>query len=154
MRLNRSFRLDLEVLYNRAMTKGRPKGYKHTEESKLKMSLAMRGNKHRLGGTGALGYRHTEEAKKRIAKGFRWRGSEHHSWKGTDVKQAAVHNILRREYPKKGMCESCGKIGKTDYAYMHHPKPYTRDRNDYRELCRSCHLYQDRPKGTATEHGE
>lgn len=54
-----------------------------------------------------------------------------------------IHQWLVKHHPKSGRCEQCGSEGKTDYAFQHHPKPYTRDRSDYRELCRSCHFKAD-----------
>jgi len=56
----------------------------------------------------------------------------------------SLHQMLRRDHPKTGVCEECGREGPTDYAFKHHPRPHTADRNDYRELCRSCHIYFDR----------
>lgn len=63
---------------------------------------------------------------------------------GTGVTgERAIHTVLERNHPKTGICEECGKAGKTDYAFKCHPEPHTRDRDDYRELCRSCHRYFD-----------
>ena len=55
----------------------------------------------------------------------------------------AVHAWLRNHYPKSGRCDKCGAEGRTEFAYLHHPLPPSRDRNDYRELCRKCHVAQD-----------
>lgn len=54
-----------------------------------------------------------------------------------------IHKWLRTHHPKANVCEECGKVGRTDYAYLFHPQPHTRDRNDYRELCRKCHRTMD-----------
>ena len=44
-----------------------------------------------------------------------------------------------------GICEECERVGRTDWAYLHHPKTHTRNRKDYLELCRKCHRRLDDP---------
>lgn len=61
------------------------------------------------------------------------------------TKREALHQWLVKHHPKAGHCEECGREGKTDYAFKHHPAPHTRDIADYRELCRSCHFKLDEP---------
>jgi hypothetical protein len=70
-------------------------------------------------------------------------GEKNTAWKGDNVGWNAIHWWLRRNFPKERKCEECGIEGKTDYAFLHHPRPYTRVREDYRELCRRCHLAFD-----------
>lgn len=60
-----------------------------------------------------------------------------------DAGYTAIHHWLNRRHPKAGRCDDCGAIGKTDYAFLRHPEPYTRVRADYAELCRGCHMKQD-----------
>lgn len=73
------------------------------------------------------------------------------SWKGDEATSSALHAWLRRHYPPTGICEECEEdVGThkptgTHYAFRHHPKPHTRDRDDYRELCPSCHATFDAP---------
>lgn len=43
-------------------------GYKHTEETKKKISLAQIGNKNGLGNKNTLGYKHTEETKRKMSE--------------------------------------------------------------------------------------
>ncbi len=75
------------------------------------------------------------------------RGARHAFWKGDDAGAEAIHTWLRKYHPKTGICEECGAEGKTDYAFTKHPKRHTRDRADYRELCRPCHTsFDNRPK--------
>lgn len=59
--------------------------------------------------------------------------------------RSPIHQWLMAHHPKAGACEVCGKDGCTDFAFLHHPKPHTRNRDDYRELCRSCHFKNDEP---------
>lgn len=56
-----------------------------------------------------------------------------------------IHQWLCAHHPKAGRCEECGREGKTDYAFQRHPAAHTRERDDYRELCRSCHFRLDEP---------
>jgi hypothetical protein len=54
----------------------------------------------------------------------------------------AFHKYLGRHHPKTGICDQCGAAAKTDYALIH-GREYSRNRNDYRELCRKCHAGYD-----------
>jgi hypothetical protein len=76
-------------------------------------------------------------------------------FKGDGAGDHAVHQWLNRQYPKTGTCEECGetpprrRLGDgrtqsgTEFAFLHHHEPYTRDRADYAELCRRCHRRMD-----------
>ena len=61
----------------------------------------------------------------------------------------AIHSFLRRTFPKIGVCEHCGtNVGTTfpkgtQFSFNHHPEPHTRLREDYEELCKSCHVTKD-----------
>jgi hypothetical protein len=52
-----------------------------------------------------------------------------------------LHQWINRHFPRTGQCEKCGGTGKTEYASIDHT--YTRNRADWLELCRSCHLRVD-----------
>jgi len=54
-----------------------------------------------------------------------------------------VHQWLTAHHRKWNICEECGLMGRTDWAYLHHPQSHTRNRDDYRELCRRCHFKMD-----------
>lgn len=66
-------------------------------------------------------------------------------WWNDDPGYHTIHTYLGQHYPKAGACEECGTPGRTDYANIH-GRGYTRNREDYRELCRRCHVAYD---GTA-----
>lgn len=65
-----------------------------------------------------------------------------------------IHSWLNRHYPRAGVCECCGATRKTDYSFKHHPQPHTRDRSDYAELCRSCHVRFDLKNGMRRQPGK
>lgn len=53
-----------------------------------------------------------------------------------------MHTWLRKHCPKTGTCDECGHSGRTDYALIH-GHAYSRDGEDYREMCHSCHMQYD-----------
>lgn len=82
----------------------------------------------------------SKETRERIAATKR--GERNPNWKASSGLNE-THTALRRAHPKRGRCEQCGREGRTDYAFLRHPEPYTRERADYVELCRSCHTAYD-----------
>jgi len=70
------------------------------------------------------------------------RGSKGNNWQGDDVGYSGLHRYLRKAYPKTGVCEECGAEGRTDYALIK-GRPYSRNREDYLELCHPCHMRYD-----------
>ena len=69
-------------------------------------------------------------------------GSAHHLWLGDDAGYDALHSYLGRHFPKTGACDECRASAKTQYALIH-GKVYSRNRDDYRELCPRCHARYD-----------
>ena len=68
-------------------------------------------------------------------------GDRHPLWAGDDASYSTVHNWLARWFTKAGACEECGAEGKTGWSNVDHK--YRRVREDYRELCPSCHWHYD-----------
>jgi hypothetical protein len=68
-------------------------------------------------------------------------------WLGDNANSNGIHTWLRKNFVKTGICENCDTEGKTDYAFKFHPKKHTRNINDYKELCRKCHIKYDQPPG-------
>lgn len=60
-----------------------------------------------------------------------------------EASPATIHWRLRLDYPPTNVCEECGAIGATHYAFKRHPELHTRNREDYRELCPPCHVQFD-----------
>lgn len=103
-----------------------------TEEARQKIAQTLKGRPKSL------------EHVRKVAEALRGRegqsGSDNPTWKGDEASESAIHKWLNAHYPKTGICEECGDFGRrTHYAFKRHPEPYTRSRNDYRELCSSCH---------------
>ncbi len=73
-------------------------------------------------------------------------------WKGDDVGYFALHAWIRRNKPKSEVCESCGKKKKLDAANI--SGKYKRDVNDFKWLCRKCHLESDERMKNNLKHFE
>jgi hypothetical protein len=92
---------------------------------------------------GLKGFKHKGSFKKgfdpnRIAK----KGSERYNWKGEDAGYSSKHKWIVREYGRATKCEHCGKTGGLiDWANV--SKQYQRSREDYKQLCRKCHIAFD-----------
>lgn len=89
------------------------------------------------------------EARKRLSEARKGEGNP--NWSG-DTSRDATHAALNRNFPKTGRCEDCGERKRTDYAFLRHPLPYTRLREDYQELCRKCHMRYDFDNGHRKGH--
>lgn len=121
---------------------GALKGRKHTAEHRANHAAAMRGKKH------------TPEARAKMSAAHKGKRMEAAgaSWKGDDAQYQAIHLWLRRWNPKTGICDHCGEnVGPrghtgTHFAFKFHGEPYTRNREDYIELCPRCHNRMDAPR--------
>lgn len=88
---------------------------------------------------------HSEASKRkmsqnRLGKGGR-KGEANSMWAGENVGYKCLHKWLDRNFPKLGVCEECGAPDPTEYANV--SGKYHRSRDDFRELCRSCHARFD-----------
>ena len=76
-------------------------------------------------------------------RGHNIRASHPAWWKGDAVGYRAIHTYLQRHFPKTGTCDECGAASaRTEYALIQ-GRAYSRDRADYRELCKRCHNEYD-----------
>jgi uncharacterized protein YlaI len=68
-------------------------------------------------------------------------GKEHHLWKGEDATIKCKHSWVKRHKGFAKRCSICGKTKNIDWANKDHK--YSRNLDDYIELCRSCHRLYD-----------
>jgi len=101
--------------------------YPRTEEHKLNMKIANTGKKRSE--TAKLNYKNSKI------------GNKNPQWKGDDVGYNAIHSWVKRHKPKPLFCEECNKRKPYDVANI--SGKYKRDINDFRWLCRSCHMKTD-----------
>ncbi|MEK6879365.1 MAG: hypothetical protein AABY22_07155 [Nanoarchaeota archaeon] len=82
------------------------------------------------------------------------RGENHYHWKGDKIGYEALHKWLRRIYGNANKCENpdCKSIVKTyEYALLKRKK-YERKRENFWQLCRSCHRKYDYTEETRKKH--
>ena len=63
------------------------------------------------------------------------------NWNGNNISYAALHQWVSRHKSKPKFCEECNKNKPYDLANI--SGKYKRDIEDYRWLCRSCHMKDD-----------
>ena len=96
----------------------------HTEERKNKISKSLTGK------------RHTEETKRKIS--IINSGENHPRWKGENAVKISKHIHVARIKPKPKGCEFCNKEKKLALANIKNHN-YTKNPDDYKWLCYSCH---------------
>jgi hypothetical protein len=69
------------------------------------------------------------------------KGNGSGSWKGDDVGYCQIHRWIHREMPLPKLCAECGSDQNIDIANI--SQEYRRDLNDWKWLCRRCHMVQD-----------
>lgn len=83
-----------------------------------------------------------QQSPARFLRGHHIRAQHPAWWKGDEAGYRAVHTYLSKHFPKTGVCDECGISATTDHALIE-GRSYSRDRSDYRELCRRCHMLYD-----------
>jgi hypothetical protein len=68
-------------------------------------------------------------------------GDKHYAWKGDNVGYYPLHAWIRKNKPKDNFCNNCGKNKPLEAANI--SGKYKRDINDYKWLCRKCHMNSD-----------
>jgi hypothetical protein len=96
-------------------------------------SLFVKGHKVRVG------MKHSEKFKESR------REDKNPAWKGVNASIRSKHLWVEFNFERKGICEHCLEPKKTDWSNRYHT--YTRKREDWQELCRSCHQKYDYKKG-------
>lgn len=71
------------------------------------------------------------------------KGENHHEWKGKEATYSAIHKWASSHFKKEDSCFYCGgNHPRTEWANI--SLSYKRSRNDWIELCSSCHRCFDK----------
>jgi hypothetical protein len=142
------------------------KGYKWTDELKMKVSNTLKGIKrppfsaehirklsesHKgqkcwCKGTKGL-IKHSDEWKEKMSERLTGlAGDKNYNWAGDDVGYSGVHDWVRKWKGEPLVCEKCGRTVKNtryiDWANKDHK--YRRVLDDYIRLCKKCHYAYDK----------
>lgn len=125
-------KVGVQVAYN--------KGKKLSKAIRLNMSLAKIGKKQIR----------TEEGKKAFAK--KVSGENHYNYKGNNVGYSGAHHWLKNKFGRANKCENkenkvlnfiCKDISKKFEWAKKKGSKYTRNNEDYYQLCQGCHRKYD-----------
>ena len=113
-----------------------------TEEHKRKQSKA---SKSQMGNKNRLGKFHTEETKKKMSLALKGHNSGDKNGKYKPIEEiktiCALHRKIEKIKPKPNLCENCGKKKAYDLANI--SGEYKRIVEDWEWLCRKCHMTKD-----------
>lgn len=77
----------------------------------------------------------------------KYRGVKSQNWKGDKLTYSGLHDWIKREYGKATKCENLdfclGKSKTYDWALIK-GKSYRRQKTNFLQLCRSCHVRYDK----------
>ena len=137
----------------------RPKGSKLTQEHRMRISQARKGQQNTLGkhwkrndipwnkGIQGIHFSPKTEFKKGITpwnkglEGYKL-GKEHYHWKGGNGTYARLHYWVNQQKGKPVICEFCGKTkGKLEWANK--SQQYKKNLDDWISLCKKCHIEYD-----------
>lgn len=112
-------------------------GKKHSEKHNLKISQSLIGNKQTAGKS--LSKEHKDKI--RIANSLQ----KAYQWKGEKAGYEAKHREINKYYGKSSKCENLKCIYKNPkrYEWANISNKYFRRRDDYLQLCPSCHRLWD-----------
>ena len=83
-------------------------------------------------------------------RGHHNKGENNVNWKGDKVGYKSLHSWIRRHKPKPELCEDCNK--KIPYDVANVSGKYKRDIDDFKWLCRHCHMKTDYQDGSRKIH--
>jgi len=63
------------------------------------------------------------------------------NWKDINATYGHKHRWIRQHYGKASECQSCGSEYMVEWSNVDHK--YSRDINDYQQLCKKCHAEYD-----------
>lgn len=100
-----------------------------------------------LGNTFGRGYKHTAEAKVKMSLAKKGKTRERaNKWQGNNVTKGAKHLWIKRHYGKADHCENNTLHKSKRYEWANISGKYLREVTDYRQLCTSCHRKYDNAK--------
>lgn len=70
------------------------------------------------------------------------KGEKSPHWKGDSVGYCGIHDWLQLHFGKADKCEQCGSIKRVQWAKIK-GKEYKRKRENFWQLCSSCHIVYD-----------
>jgi len=114
-----------------------PKGVYQRSQTQIEalrqMGIANRGKK----------FPHTPEWNSKI--GLAQKGEKNHAWVGDRVSYKGLHDWVNKNWGKPDTCEHCGSSGLSGMYINWASKEgnYTRNREDWLRLCKSCHNTRD-----------
>lgn len=88
-----------------------------------------------------LGRHHSEDTKRKIGKANSGEASS--GWKGDKISYNGLHWWIRRHFGKPQLCEDCGTTIAKIFDWANISGLYSRERSDWKRLCRSCHIKFD-----------
>ena len=113
------------------MPTGIYKHQKHTKERRKNISEAL------------IGRDFSKEHRRKISENMS--NENNHRWKGDNATKISLHKWIAKNKPKSKNCEYCNKERKLNLANMNNHN-YTRNLDDYKWLCYSCHGHMDKNK--------
>ena len=125
-----------------------PKGiYQRTPEHKQRLREQISELTQRSIADGTIG-RYTRTEAHRLAfaervKNIARKEEKSPRWKGDSVGYTGVHLWMCRNYGKPSKCETCATESAKIFDWANISGNYLRKREDWKRLCRSCHMKED-----------
>lgn len=70
-------------------------------------------------------------------------GTKHRLWKGQHAQYTSIHSWVSRWKGRPKYCEMCKRTDKLRYDWANIDGKYSRNLDDYKRFCRSCHVKYD-----------
>lgn len=91
------------------------------------------------------GKKHSEEAIEKMRKAkLRKKNPNWNNIKNEKIADASYHRFIMKRKEKPLQCENCNDYNDVlELSFNHNLKNYTRNIEDYKWLCKSCHMKRD-----------
>ena len=124
----------------------RKKGFKHSEETKKKISERLKGKPKSEEHKKKMSIMRTGKPSPKKGKKFpEFQGENHFAWKGEKAGLIPKHLWIKRYYGKANKCENpdCKYKNPKRYEWANMSGKYLRVISDWKQLCPSCHRKMD-----------